>query len=89
METFPAVIAEDRWALEKQQQMFATPMTAMSRCFCGPTALCAGRAKSRARTAVDGESNAREALRWEEGGGRRRADQAVSTSSKWPFGSQK
>ena len=22
METFPAVIAEDRWALEKQQQMF-------------------------------------------------------------------
>jgi len=25
METFPAVIAEDRWALEKQQQMFAYP----------------------------------------------------------------
>jgi vanillate O-demethylase monooxygenase subunit len=25
METFPAVIAEDRWALEKQQQMFSYP----------------------------------------------------------------
>ena len=25
METFPAVIAEDRWALEKQQQMFRYP----------------------------------------------------------------
>src|SRR5436305_8098727 len=25
METFPAVIAEDRWALEKQQQMFNYP----------------------------------------------------------------
>jgi len=25
METFPAVIAEDRWALEKQQRMFAYP----------------------------------------------------------------
>ena len=25
METFPAVIAEDRWALEKQQQMFDYP----------------------------------------------------------------
>jgi vanillate O-demethylase monooxygenase subunit len=25
METFPAVIAEDRWALEKQQQMFEYP----------------------------------------------------------------
>jgi vanillate O-demethylase monooxygenase subunit len=25
METFPAVIAEDRWVLEKQQQMFEYP----------------------------------------------------------------
>jgi vanillate O-demethylase monooxygenase subunit len=25
METFPAVIAEDRWALEQQQRMFAYP----------------------------------------------------------------
>ena len=25
METFPAVIAEERWALEKQQQMFNYP----------------------------------------------------------------
>jgi vanillate O-demethylase monooxygenase subunit len=25
METFPAVIAEDRWALEKQQQMYEYP----------------------------------------------------------------
>ena len=25
METFPAVIAEDRWALEKQQAMFDYP----------------------------------------------------------------
>ena len=46
METFPAVIAEDRWALEKQQRCSPIPTTAMSRCFCGPTGLCAGRARS-------------------------------------------
>jgi len=31
METFPAVIAEDRWALEKQQGMFDLPRRWMSR----------------------------------------------------------
>jgi phenylpropionate dioxygenase-like ring-hydroxylating dioxygenase large terminal subunit len=36
METFPAVIAEDRWALEKQQQMFAYPDDGYTEVFLRP-----------------------------------------------------
>jgi phenylpropionate dioxygenase-like ring-hydroxylating dioxygenase large terminal subunit len=36
METFPAVIAEDRWALEKQQQMFDYPDDGYSEVFLRP-----------------------------------------------------
>jgi phenylpropionate dioxygenase-like ring-hydroxylating dioxygenase large terminal subunit len=36
METFPAVIAEDRWALEKQQQMFGYPDDGYSEVFLRP-----------------------------------------------------
>ena len=36
METFPTVIAEDRWALEKQQQMFDYPDDGYSEVFLRP-----------------------------------------------------
>jgi vanillate O-demethylase monooxygenase subunit len=36
METFPAVIAQDRWALEKQQQMFDYPDDGYSEVFLRP-----------------------------------------------------
>jgi vanillate O-demethylase monooxygenase subunit len=38
METFPAVIAEDRWALEKQQQMFNYPADGYFEVFLRPDA---------------------------------------------------
>jgi vanillate O-demethylase monooxygenase subunit len=49
METFPAVIAEDRWVLEKQQQMFAYPNDGYVEVFLRPD-----RALRRAREILTG-----------------------------------
>jgi phenylpropionate dioxygenase-like ring-hydroxylating dioxygenase large terminal subunit len=49
METFPAVIAEDRWALEKQQQMFEYPDDGYREVFLRPD-----RALRRAREILTG-----------------------------------
>lgn len=55
METFPAVIAEDRWALEKQQQMFAYPDDGYVEVFLRPD-----RALRRAREILTGLERAEE-----------------------------